>query len=424
MAGCLLNFKVCDTFVPKPGADAGESIVHLTHAVSPASILYTPTFVIDTPPENRSDLAHVTQMVAQLSATVNELSAVVARMDEHSLRRQHQDAVAHHGVACACCGLCPVVGVRYKCMNCESVDLCSACEEACAHDGAHRHPLFLKIRRPLRVMHEANWASGAAPTREAKARPTDAFEPEGAAESAAVPRYVLRFVHDVTIEDGALIAAGACFTKVWRVENTGSVAWPPDLILCPCDGSQIEYSSARIPIRAAQPGEQVDVAIDLRAPKKAGTYNMECQFVSERHGWQPGLAYVWVKIRVEEQACIGVPLRAEAETRMIAPSPSHDPARVHLPSASPAPSPHAVAESQSAQLAELAKMGTPHPRHRDCGFVRSGFVMRVRIVTVTTSAGFADLELNAKALAAAGGDLARAVEHLVAAEKPQQIRQS
>jgi hypothetical protein len=50
--------------------------------------------------------------------------------------------------------------------------------------------------------------------------------------------------------------------------------------------------------------------------------------------------------------------------------------------------------------------------------------MRVRIVTVTTSAGFADLELNAKALAAAGGDLVRAVEHLVAAEKPQQLRQS
>jgi ATP/maltotriose-dependent transcriptional regulator MalT len=39
-------------------------------------------------------------------------------------------------------------------------------------------------------------------------------------------------------------------------------------------------------------------------------------------------------------------------------------------------------------------------------------------------AGFADLQRNATALAAAGGDLARAVEHLVAAEKPQQLRQS
>jgi hypothetical protein len=33
--------------------------------------------------------------------------------------------------------------------------------------------------------------------------------------------------------------------------------------------------------------------------------------------------------------------------------------------------------------------------------------------------GFADAELNAHALAAAGGDLARAVDHLVTAQKPQ-----
>jgi hypothetical protein len=335
--------------------------------VSPASVLYTPTFFADMP-QNGSELAHVTRMVAQLRATVDDLSVAVARMDEQALRRQHEDAVAHHGVTCACCGLCPVVGVRYKCMNCESVDLCSACEEARAHDGAHRHPLFLKIRRPLRVAHEASWAGATAPDcRSSGPSAGPAVEP--AAVGAMPPSYVLRFVRDVTIEDGAVVAPGACFTKVWCVENIGSVAWPADLFLCPQNGSKIEYSAVRIPVRAARPGEQVDVAIDLRAPLTAGTYTMECRFFSEQQGWQRDMAFVWVTIRVDGQACIGAAVPADAATRSVASTAPHEhpeacaskQAHVQPPVAAASASAHAAAEAppapRSAQLAELATMG-------------------------------------------------------------------
>lgn len=35
-----------------------------------------------------------------------------------------------------------------------------------------------------------------------------------------------RFIRDVTILDGTIMAPSTPFTKVWRMRNCGSVAWP------------------------------------------------------------------------------------------------------------------------------------------------------------------------------------------------------
>ena len=50
-------------------------------------------------------------------------------------------SVSVHHVACNRCLKCPIVGIRYKCIQCNNVDFCSECEEL----ANHPHPV-LKIR--------------------------------------------------------------------------------------------------------------------------------------------------------------------------------------------------------------------------------------------------------------------------------------
>lgn len=55
-------------------------------------------------------------------------------------------AGAHENITCDVCNASPIVGVRYKCINCSDFDLCEICEARNAHDPTH---LFIKIKHPL-----------------------------------------------------------------------------------------------------------------------------------------------------------------------------------------------------------------------------------------------------------------------------------
>lgn len=40
------------------------------------------------------------------------------------------------------------------------------------------------------------------------------------------PRLDSRFIIDVNVIDGTIMAPSAPFTKIWRMRNTGSLIWP------------------------------------------------------------------------------------------------------------------------------------------------------------------------------------------------------
>lgn len=40
------------------------------------------------------------------------------------------------------------------------------------------------------------------------------------------PKLESRFIQDVTILDGTLIAPNTPFTKIWRIRNNGTLVWP------------------------------------------------------------------------------------------------------------------------------------------------------------------------------------------------------
>ena len=49
----------------------------------------------------------------------------------------------HNGISCSGCGMCPIVGIRYKCVFCNHFDYCEKCEKEKGY--IHDHPLY-KLR--------------------------------------------------------------------------------------------------------------------------------------------------------------------------------------------------------------------------------------------------------------------------------------
>ena len=80
------------------------------------------------------------------------------------------------------------------------------------------------------------------------------------------------FVQDVTYPDGSLIGRSSSFTKVWRLKNIGTCAWTTSYSIVYVSGEKFGAKNF-VPIpRAVQPGESVDVAVDLVAPNSSGDF--------------------------------------------------------------------------------------------------------------------------------------------------------
>ena len=79
------------------------------------------------------------------------------------------------------------------------------------------------------------------------------------------------FVADVTVPDNSDVSGGTRFTKTWRIRNTGTCIWG--------SGYQLSYYSDEqmsaigpIGLEITQPGQEVDISIDLVAPNSIGRH--------------------------------------------------------------------------------------------------------------------------------------------------------
>ena len=79
------------------------------------------------------------------------------------------------------------------------------------------------------------------------------------------------FVADVTIPDNSNVTGGTLFTKTWRVRNTGSCTWGSGYTLTPYSDEQMGAPDA-IPLDITQPGQELDISVDLRAANTVGTH--------------------------------------------------------------------------------------------------------------------------------------------------------
>lgn len=144
--------------------------------------------------------------------------------------------------------------------------------------------------------------------------PTDTPEPVETEEPTPTPTLEpveeeicnqARFVADITIEDRTVLSQGEPFTKVWRLENVGSCAWTTEYQVVFSSGSQMSAPAAsRLP-ELVQPGETVDISMDMVAPYTPGTFTGYWLLIDDE-GQAFGVGEdadspFWVRIRVLEE---------------------------------------------------------------------------------------------------------------------------
>lgn len=103
--------------------------------------------------------------------------------------------------------------------------------------------------------------------------PTLTTTPPQPATSTPTPCNWAAFVSDVTYADNTQVIAGSNFTKTWRLKNIGTCAWSSGYRLIFSQGDRMDApNDAPVTAGVVNPGEMVDVSVNLVAPAAAGTY--------------------------------------------------------------------------------------------------------------------------------------------------------
>lgn len=132
--------------------------------------------------------------------------------------------------------------------------------------------------------------------------------------------YQAAFVADVTIPDNSQVSPGASFTKTWRIRNDGSCTWGPSQALHALaftGGSKLGAPDQVSLPGTVQPGQMIDISVNMVAPAAAGTYTSEWKLLvnSGSAGQYVGLGAaqthpLFAKIKV------GTPPTAVSSTRI------------------------------------------------------------------------------------------------------------
>ena len=75
-----------------------------------------------------------------------------------------------------------------------------------------------------------------------------------------------------TVKDNTEFDPGESFTKSWRLKNTGTCTWNPDYRLAFYSGDRMDGPKYQDLNEYVEPGETIDLLIDLKAPEDAGNY--------------------------------------------------------------------------------------------------------------------------------------------------------
>lgn len=116
-----------------------------------------------------------------------------------------------------------------------------------------------------------------------------------------------QFVTDVTIPDGTVMTPGQSFTKKWRIRNTGQCAWNGYNLVFDSGDSMGGPSSKALGV--VNPGQEIDIDVNLTAPNSAGNYRGYWRIVSNSNvlvpmlnGYQGRAFYVDIKVQAPPTA--------------------------------------------------------------------------------------------------------------------------
>jgi uncharacterized protein YkwD len=144
---------------------------------------------------------------------------------------------------------------------------------------------------------QANPTSTASPT----PAPTSAPSPTPANPDTSTCTDKAAFFADVTVPDESMFRQGTQFVKTWRIRNEGSCSWGPNYHLVFIGGDVLNGAPSVIMPRA-NPGDIIDISVNLTAPADGGTYISYWEFQSPSGKLfgvnSGGVDTIWVKINV------------------------------------------------------------------------------------------------------------------------------
>ncbi len=130
--------------------------------------------------------------------------------------------------------------------------------------------------------------------------------PEGSALKTSQACDQVKFIKDVTIPDEMDLAPGERFTKTWRIQNAGSCSWTIGYLLYFESGDIMGGPSSQgLTSETIQPGDSIDISVELIAPLETGSYqgNWKIRNVKgDGFGIGEFSKAFWVKINVVEGA--------------------------------------------------------------------------------------------------------------------------
>ena len=83
---------------------------------------------------------------------------------------------------------------------------------------------------------------------------------------------VAQFIDDITIPDGTTLKPNETFTKTWRFKNVGTCTWTPSYAIVFSSGDSMSGPATQALTGNVNPGQTVDISVDLTAPATDGNY--------------------------------------------------------------------------------------------------------------------------------------------------------
>jgi hypothetical protein len=126
-----------------------------------------------------------------------------------------------------------------------------------------------------------------------------------------------QFVADVTVPDGTSYAPGTALKKTWRLKNIGTCAWSStDVSLIFDSGEKMGAPASSALPTTVNPGQTVDITVDMTAPSVAGHYFGYYKFKSASGGvfgiGSTANKSFWVEINVTSSSGTGYDFTANA----------------------------------------------------------------------------------------------------------------
>lgn len=141
--------------------------------------------------------------------------------------------------------------------------------------------------------------------------------PGATSTASAATCYWAQFIADVTVPDGTSFAPGTAFKKTWRLKNIGTCAWSnTDVSLIFDSGERMGAPASLALPTTVNPGQTVDITVDMTAPSAAGHYFGYWKFKSNSGGvfgiGSTANKSFWVEIRTTSSASTGYDFTANA----------------------------------------------------------------------------------------------------------------